>query len=78
MKGARIVVGISGGNLTGIFTDSSSIEVYLVDYDNLETEPGADCGIPFPVDSIDTFHSVVESEVESYPGIAKLIARLGH
>ncbi len=77
MKAAKIVVSISGGNVNGVFTDNPSVKVYLVDYDNLESEPNQDCGIPFPIDSIDTFHSVVESEVESYPGIAKLIAELG-
>ena len=77
MRTAKIVVSISGGNVSGIFANSPDVEVYLVDYDNLESEPNLDCGIAVPVDSIDTFRSVVKSEVECYPGIVKLIVKLG-
>jgi len=39
---AKVVVTISGGNVSGVFTDNPNMEVYLVDYDNLEVEPNED------------------------------------
>ncbi|MBI3780389.1 MAG: hypothetical protein HY278_04935 [candidate division NC10 bacterium] len=76
MGGAKVVVTVSGGNVGGVFTDNPDIEVYLVDYDNLEAEPNEDCGVPFPMESLDAFRSVVETEIERYPGIAKLAEKL--
>lgn len=76
MEVIKVVVSISGGNVNGIFTNNSDVHVYLVDYDNLRSEPDQDCGIPFPAESIDAFRSVTKSEVGCYPGIARLIAKL--
>jgi hypothetical protein len=74
--GSKVVVTISGGNVGGVFTDNPNIEVYLVDYDNLEAEPSEDCGVPFPIEALEAFRSVVETEIECYPGIAKLTEKL--
>jgi hypothetical protein len=76
MEVTKIVVSVSGGNVNGIFANNPDVNIYLVDYDNLRSEPDQDCGIPFPVESIDAFRSVAESEVGCYPGIARLIAKL--
>lgn len=76
MEVTKIVVSVSGGNVNGIFANNPNVNVFLVDYDNLRSEPNQDCGTPFPVDSIDTFRSIAESEVGCYPGIARLIAKL--
>jgi len=73
---AKVVVTISGGNVSGVFTDNPNMEVYLVDYDNLEVEPNEDCGLPFPTEALEAFRSVVETEIECYPGIAKLTEKL--
>jgi len=47
-----------------------------VDYDNLEVEPNEDFGLPFPTEALEAFRSVVETEIECYPGIAKLTEKL--
>lgn len=72
----KLVISVSGGNVNGIFTSDPNTKVYLVDYDNLEADPSDDCSQSFPTEKIENFQSIVKKEIQSFPGIAKLLSRL--
>ena len=72
----NVVISVSGGNVTGVFTNDPNTNVYLVDYDNLATDLSDDCSQGLPAENIDIFCSRVKVECRSFPGIAKLLARL--
>lgn len=72
----KVVISVSGGNVNGIFTSNPKTKVYLVDYDNLETDPSDDCSQPLPARKIDEFQALAAEEIKSFPGIAELAARL--
>ena len=77
MSGTKVVVSVSGGVVNAVCTDSPDLEVYLADFDELETNLKADCSTPYRTDSLDDFRSVVKTHVRRYPGLKKVIARLG-
>lgn len=72
----KVVISVSGGNVNGIFTNSPKTKVYLVDYDNLEADPSADCSQVLPTRRIEEFHVLAAEEIRSFPGIAELAVRL--
>ncbi|MGE5892650.1 MAG: hypothetical protein ACM34I_01190 [bacterium] len=76
MGGIKVVISVSGGNVNGVFTDTPGAKVYLVDYDNLEASSSEDCSQRFPAGNLDEFRSSVTEDIQFFPGIAKLLARL--
>jgi hypothetical protein len=72
----KVVISVSGGNVNGIFSNDPKTKVYLVDYDNLEADPINDCSHFLPTQRIEELPALVAEEVQSFPGIAKLVARL--
>ena len=76
MSGRKLVISVSGGVVNAVCTDSPDLEVYLVDFDELEADPKASCSASYPVDSMNDFRSAVRVHVNRYPGIKKLIAKL--
>jgi hypothetical protein len=72
----RVVISVSGGVVTAVCTDNKDLEVYLVDFENLEADPNQDCSVGYTVDSLDDFRTAVRGDVEQYPGISKLLSRL--
>lgn len=77
MSRTKVVISASGGVVNAVCTDSRDLEVYLVDFDELEEDPKTGCSArPYPLDSLDDFRSVVKTHVKRYPGLKKVIARL--
>jgi hypothetical protein len=76
MIGDKVVISISGGNVTGIFTSDPKTKIYLVDYDNLEADPNDDCSQLLPDRRIEEFQAIAAEEMQSLPGLVKLVARL--
>jgi hypothetical protein len=72
----KVVISVSGGNVNGIFTNDPKTRVYLVDYDNLASDPSSDCSQFLPVSRIEEFQALAAEEIPSFPGIAELAARL--
>lgn len=72
----KIVICVSGGNVNGIFTNDPETKVYLVDYDNLEADPSDDCNLVVATSKIGDFQSIATKEIESFPGIKKLLVQL--
>ncbi|MBU4306436.1 MAG: hypothetical protein L6428_09825 [Candidatus Aminicenantes bacterium] len=72
----KVVISVSGGNVNGIFTNSSKTKVYLVDYDNLEADPSDDCSQVLPARKIEEFQALAAKEKRSFPSIAELAVRL--
>jgi hypothetical protein len=77
MKRQKVVISASGGVVNAVCTDDPNLEVYLVDFDELEEDPKAGCsGRPYPIDSLDEFRSAVKADIRRYPGLEKVLARL--
>ena len=77
MSGTTLVISVSGGVVNAVCTDSADLEVYLVDFDELEADSKAGCSArPYPIDSLDDFRSAVKMHTRQYPGIKKVIARI--
>ena len=74
MSRTKVVISVSGGNVSGVFTNGADVEVYLVDYDNLGVERTEDCSRPFPTGRMEEFRDVVRTDLGSFPCIAKLFA----
>jgi hypothetical protein len=72
MGTARIIVTVSGGNVSGVFANDPNIEVYLVDYDNLRADPDQDCDIPISPSPLEIYQSELAEEIKAYPGVARL------
>ncbi len=73
----KVVISASGGVVNAVCSDNPDLEVYLVDFDDLEEEPKADRSAwPYPVDSLDDFRLAVKEDVHRYPGLKKVLARL--
>lgn len=72
----KVVISVSGGNVNGIFTSDPKTKIYLVDYDNLEADPNDDCSQLLPVRKIEEYQTLAAEEIQSFPGIAELAARL--
>jgi hypothetical protein len=70
----KVVISVSGGNVNGIFTNNPDTKVYLVDYDNLDTDPNDDCSQRIPTGSISDFQARAIEEAKTFPGMTKLIA----
>lgn len=77
MGRTKVVISVVGGVVNAVCTDSPNLEVYLVDFDALETDPKAGCSArPYPIDSLDDFRSAVKADVHRYPGLKKVLARI--
>ena len=77
MKRTKVVISVVGGMVNAVCTDSQDLEVYLVDFDELEVDPKAGCsGRLYPLDSLNDFHSAVKANISRYPAIKKVLARL--
>jgi len=76
MTESKVVISVTGGNVNGIFTSDPNTKVYLVDYDNLESDPSDDCSQHLPVRRIEEFQSLVAKEIPFYSGITALSAQL--
>lgn len=72
----KVVISVSGGIVNAVCTNSSDIEVYLADFDELEESPKADCTVPYPIDPLDAFCAAVKTYVHRYPGLKKLVSRI--
>ena len=77
MSAAKIVITVSGGNVNGFFSNDPSIEVYLVDYDNLANDLNQDCDVPLSPRPLQIFRSVIESENKTHRCLAKLAEKIG-
>lgn len=72
----KVVISVSGGNVNGIFSSDPNTKIYLVDYDNLETDPRDDCSQHFPVGGIEEFQSLAAKDNLPFSGVEKLLSRL--
>jgi len=76
MNDTHIVISVQGGVVNGVCSNNANVKTYLVDFDDLEQEPDADCSEEFLVGSLADFFSAVKAEVGAHPGLAKLVAHL--
>lgn len=76
MVDTRVVVSVSGGNVNGIFSNDPNVEVFLVDYDNLQADSSGDCDQRLPVGTIAQFRSLARGEIHYFPAFAKLLTRI--
>ncbi len=74
----KIVISVSGGNVNGVFLNDPNTTVYLVDFDNLKTDPDDDCSQSFPTGKIEKFRTLVAKDNYDFPGVAKLLSRLNN
>ena len=77
MGKTRVVISASGGVVNAVCSDDPNLEVYLVDFDELEADPKWDCSTPCRADSLEGFCLAVKVEVTRYPDLKRLVARLG-
>ena len=76
MRKTKVVISASGGVVNAVCSDDPNLEVYLVDFDELGENPRTDYSTPSRVDSLDAFRTAVKADVNHYPGLRKLVARL--
>jgi len=76
MSATKVVISVSGGVVNAVCTDSRGLEVYLVDFDELEADPKADCKVPYVLDSLRDFRSAVKPYLNRYRGLKRLVARI--
>ena len=77
MRRTKMVISVSGGVVNAVCANHPDLEVYLVDFDELEEDPKRGCsGQPYLIDSLDDFRSAVKGDVSRYLGLKKVLARL--
>ncbi|OGR85893.1 MAG: hypothetical protein A3A86_05945 [Elusimicrobia bacterium RIFCSPLOWO2_01_FULL_60_11] len=72
----RVIISVSGGVVNAVYSNGKHVKVHLVDFDNLESEPGKDCSTTYLIDSLHDFQNAAQNYIERYPEIGKLLSYL--